>query len=326
MDEWILQYRDLLPEWVRQTLDSNIQQVTAFVNNALQNVISWLVNALRSALLGTIGVVGSTVSFVLGIIIVPFWMFYVLNDQQRIMETLGSIIPERYRPDVHNLQLILGRVLASYLRGQLVLCLFVGLMATMGLMILGVKLSVLLGTIAAVFEVVPAIGPILGGIPAVLIALLTSPALALKTLILYVAIQQVENLLLVPKVTGHSVKLHPTVTMLVLLIGSEVAGIWGVLLAVPLTAIARDLFWYLYLRTGPEAISPEQAIARLLPPQPVPAADLPLVPWPERLALRLLEVHWKPEETRAYLLQQAQGVASKVKTSWKRVSKPNESR
>jgi predicted PurR-regulated permease PerM len=242
-----------------------VQQVTAFLINSIQGVISWFTGAIRVALLGTIGVVTSTVSFVFGIIVVPFWMFYMLNDQKSIAQSLAKLVPKKYHADVRNLRVIFDRVLYSYLRGQVILCFFIGGMCTIGLLVLGVKLSFLLGTIAGILEIIPNIGPFLGAIPAVLVALLTSPSLAIKTAILYAVIQQIENLLLVPKVTKESVKLHPTITMLLLVAGSEVAGVWGILLAVPLTAIIRDLFWYVYVRTAPEGIGPEEAMARVIP-------------------------------------------------------------
>jgi predicted PurR-regulated permease PerM len=265
IDEWLQSYYHLLPDFIRETLDSNVQQVTAFLINSIQGVISWFTGAIRVALLGTIGVVTSTVSFVFGIIVVPFWMFYMLNDQKSIAQSLAKLVPKKYHADVRNLRVIFDRVLSSYLRGQVILCFFIGGMCTIGLLVLGVKLSFLLGTIAGILEIIPNIGPFLGAIPAVLVALLTSPSLAIKTAILYAVIQQIENLLLVPKVTKESVKLHPTITMLLLVAGSEVAGVWGILLAVPLTAIIRDLFWYVYVRTAPEGIGPEEAMARVIP-------------------------------------------------------------
>jgi predicted PurR-regulated permease PerM len=283
IDEWLQRYYHLLPDLIREILDSNVQQVTAFLINSIQSVVSWFTGAIRFALLGTLGVVSSTVSLVIGIIVVPFWMFYMLNDQKNIAQNLSNLVPERYHADMQNLRVIFDRVLSSYLRGQLILCLFIGGMCTIGLFILGVKLSFLLGTIAGILEIVPTIGPFLGAIPAVLIALLTSPALAVKTAILYAVIQQIENLLLVPKVTKESVKLHPTITMLVLVAGSEVAGIWGILLAVPLTAIVRDLFWYVYVRTTPEGVTPDEAMALVIPDWPMGGAVRMPKPLRERL-------------------------------------------
>lgn len=282
LDEWQERYYAVVPQWAREAIDSNIHQITASLTNALQNLVSWAAGALQNAFLGTLKVVTSTLSFVLSIIIVPFWVFYVLNDERKLAEGFYSLVPERYRADAQNIQRIISGVLGSYLRGQLLLCFFVGMMATIGLMILGVNFSILLGTVAGIFEVIPTIGPFLGAIPAVLVALLKSPSLALSTAIMFFAIQQIENLFLVPRVAGSSVKVHPTIVMVVLLVGSEVAGVWGMVAAVPVTAVIRDLYRYLYLRLS-EEISPEQALALVCPSRKGLSVEESLDIWRKRL-------------------------------------------
>jgi predicted PurR-regulated permease PerM len=136
-------------------------------------------------------------------------------------------------------------------------------MATLSLVIIGVPFALILGLIAGVFEVLPYVGPILGAIPAVIVALLTDPGKALWVVIAFIAIQQVENLLLVPRVAGKSVKLHPALVMVVLVIGNQLAGFWGMLMAVPVTAVIRDIFKYLYLRFKDEPLAPEKAMTSI---------------------------------------------------------------
>jgi predicted PurR-regulated permease PerM len=117
--------------------------------------------------------------------------------------------------------------------------------------------------VAGVLEILPFIGPILGAVPAVIVATIQAPLLGLWTLLLFVGIQQAENLLLVPRVSGRAVKLHPAVIMVVLVLGNQIAGFWGLVLAVPVTAIIRDVFKYLYLRFQDEPVSPRDAMTRL---------------------------------------------------------------
>lgn len=283
VDEWLNRYYAEVPPFVREAIDSNIQQITAFLANALQNIISWLGRALQDAFLGTLKVVTSTLSFVVGIVIVPFWVFYVLNDEQKLARGIYSAIPQRYRADVHNLQRIIGEVLGAYIRGQLLLCLFIGVMVTLGLLVMEVNFSILLGTIAGILEIVPSIGPFLGAIPAVLVALLKSPSQALQVAILFVVIQQIENTFLAPKVTGASVKLHPAAVMIVLLVGSEMAGIWGLVFAVPVTAVIRDVVRYLYLRLSDAEVEPDKAIAAVHPAQEAYSARAIILAWRDRL-------------------------------------------
>ncbi len=125
----------------------------------------------------------------------------------------------------------------------------VGVLATIGLALLGVPFFAVLGLIAGIFEILPFVGPIIGAIPAILVAVIERPILGLWTLILFIVIQQVENAVLVPRISGKAVELHPALIVLVLIIGSQVAGLTGAILAVPVTAILRDVFKYLYLRS-----------------------------------------------------------------------------
>jgi predicted PurR-regulated permease PerM len=150
-------------------------------------------------------------------------------------------------------------VLNDYIRGQLLLGLVVGTATTIGLFIAGAPYWLLLGVLNGVTELIPILGPILGAIPGIIIAALTGDwGLLLKVVVVYVLVQLLENNLLVPKIQGDSVKLHPAIIILVLVVGGEIAGLIGVITAVPLTAIARDVYLYLYKRLG-EGYSPREA-------------------------------------------------------------------
>ena len=97
----------------------------------------------------------------------------------------------------------------------------------------------------------------------ILVALVDRPILALWVAIAYLAIQQIENVLLVPRITGSAVRFHPAVVMVIVVVGAEIAGLWGILLGVPLAAIGRDVFRYLYLRTTERGETPEMALQYL---------------------------------------------------------------
>ena len=120
-----------------------------------------------------------------------------------------------------------------------------------------------LGLLAGIFELIPNIGPLLGAIPAVLVALTQNPVLALWVAVYAVGIQQVENIFISPRVLGRSVKLHPVIVMVVLVIGSELGGLAGLFLAPVLAAALRDLFRYLYYRSSDEPLAPDAALAKV---------------------------------------------------------------
>ena len=142
-------------------------------------------------------------------------------------------------------------------------------MATFGgLLLLGwlvdprfIQFAVLLAVIAGILELLPIIGPIISAIPTLLVALTTrDPGLAaIGVVVLYTAVQQLENNVLVPKIQGDAVDLHPTVVIFVLILGGAIAGLVGAILAIPITAAARDVYRYLFNKLSDEPLQPEPA-------------------------------------------------------------------
>ena len=148
--------------------------------------------------------------------------------------------------------------------------LIVGAATFVGLMVLSASVDpvfgrfvILLSVVAGVFELLPIIGPILAAIPAVLLALTAGPEAALAALVLYTLVQQLENNLLVPKIQGDAVELHPSAVMIALVIGGAIAGLLGAILALPIAAGARSVFRYLFHRLDDPPWSPEEALARI---------------------------------------------------------------
>ncbi|MHB0858537.1 MAG: AI-2E family transporter [Anaerolineae bacterium] len=249
-----------LGEDVSAFLENIPPEIQETVNANIERAIAGLVDALQMGLLVTIGTLTQTITYIIGLVIVPFWLFLVLNDTDRLRRGFFELVPEKARWDVEHILTIIDELLSSYVRGQALLAVIIGVTATTALMIIGVDLALLLGTIAGLFEVIPILGPWLGAIPAVLIALLTDPMKALWVAVSFFAIQQIENVVLVPRIAGNSVRFHPALVMVIVIVGSEVGGFWGLLLALPLTAMLRDVFQYLYLRTTERGATPDMAI------------------------------------------------------------------
>ncbi len=246
--------------WYRVSVPQEIQ---AQVDKSLSQVGGTLTGALQKGITRTLTVVTGTVSTLIGFLVIPFWLFYVLHDQTRATRGIIALIPARIRADALNLMRITDGIMSKYLRGQLLLCVFIGVLSTAGLTLLGVPYPAVLGLIAGIFEILPFIGPFIGLVPAAIVAAIQDPLLGLWTVLLFLSIQQIENLFLVPRISGKAVELHPALIMVVLVIGGQVAGLWGMILAAPLTAIIRDVFKYLYLRLQDEPVSSREAMRKL---------------------------------------------------------------
>jgi predicted PurR-regulated permease PerM len=249
---WLNTYNEFVPETIRLA-----------IQRSFERTVQSLADTLQTGVLKGVNLIFTTLSFVVGLLVVPLWMFYVLRDQPEMSATFYRLIPPAYREDARHMIMLLDSLLGSYLRGQLVLCLSVGIMTTVGLTILGVDLALLLGTLAGIFEVVPVLGPILGAIPAILVTLAASPSNLPWVILLAFAVQQIENYVLVPQVARGSVRIPPALAILVLIVGSEVAGVAGAILSLPLTATARDIAHYLYLRLSDQPLTPEEAVVRI---------------------------------------------------------------
>ncbi|KKR08131.1 MAG: hypothetical protein UT32_C0003G0007 [Parcubacteria group bacterium GW2011_GWC2_39_14] len=215
-------------------LDNLNQGITAIKDN--------LTSAVGSVLGSVVTVFGGIISFFVILVIT----FYMTIEESAIKRSLGFILPEKYQPLV--LQIIdkVQKQIGNWLKGQLVLCLIIGLMSYIGLLILGINYALVLAFVAAIGEFIPYVGPFVSAVPAIFLALTQSPTKGLCVLILYVIIQQVENHLVAPKVMQKAVGLNPIITIISLLIGVKIAGFLGVFLAIPvatgLSVVVRELY------------------------------------------------------------------------------------
>jgi predicted PurR-regulated permease PerM len=210
-------------------------------------------------------------------------LFYLLKDGGRMAGGMVSLVAPEYQGDTKRLLYELGEVWNAYLRGQLLLCLFVGLAVLVAGLALGVPNAPVLALISGIFELVPIIGPAAALVPAVLLALfgqsstlpfLSGVPFALVVLITWTAIQQVQAIIVTPRIMGDSLDLHPFAILLAVLAGAAVGGALGVILAAPFMATLRMVAQYLYGKLTDR--DP-------FPPRPTP----PIFAWPPwMLALR----------------------------------------
>jgi predicted PurR-regulated permease PerM len=257
-------------------LDSIIDPALALLQQADTNItptmpsIETIFRSLRSALTTTFGlatnIAGTLFSGALTFIVTLLSAIYLSLDAPRFKAQFLEIVPEAYRPEMATLIRRLGAMWRAYFRGQLILMLVIGLITWLGNMILGLPGAFALGVIAGVLELIPNLGPFLAAIPAVIVALLQgSTYMAVNNLIFalivigfYILVQQLENTLIVPRILGDAVNLHPLVVMIGVLVGANVAGILGALLAAPVIASGREIIRYLYLKVlGQEPFPPE---------------------------------------------------------------------
>ena len=235
--------------------------------------------------------------FVLG----PILGFYFLVDLPKIKRQVRAMIPARRRGEVESILRKIGEAIGGFFRGQLLVALFVGLASSLGLLIVGLPFWAVVGMVAGLFNLIPLIGPFIGGAVAILIAVTTEePAggllglepgwqLAVGSSIALLVVQQIDNHILSPNIVGRTVRLHPVTVMLGLLAGGALLGLWGMLLAIPTIAAVKILVlhaWDTRVTWPPEpeqgaggaepvATAPATETTGPVPMRPAPPADPP---------------------------------------------------
>ena len=268
VEEWLEQYVDLVPEDARQQIEQTLADAGQIVGNAAFNVAQQ-----------TLGVITRSFAFVLALATAPVLVFYLMKDSRLITRSLQYPFPGDLRPHLTSLIRMADRTLGGYLRGQLILGLAVGVLAGLGLWALGISAAPMLGVVAGLTELVPIIGPWVGGAVGVVVTLATDPEKVVFVILLYLIIQVLENILLVPRIQAGTLNLHPVVVILVITIGSQFFGLWGVVLGPPLTALGRDLIVYFHRQWNrapsfdPDLISAAPDAHPLHPPSPLAPED-----------------------------------------------------
>jgi predicted PurR-regulated permease PerM len=213
-------------------------------------------SAVTRYLTGLRSVTNSVISGLIIIVLGPVMAFYLLVDLPRLRRGAMALVPPSRREEIKGLMDRIGQAVGGFLRGQLLVALFVGVASSIGLWAIGLPFWLLVGMVAGVFNLVPLVGPFIGGGLAVIIALVSGqPLKAVWAALVLLAVQQIDNHLISPNVMGRTVQLHPVVVMLALLVGASFAGLFGMLVIVPLVAVAKIVFlfiWSKYVDYGDE--------------------------------------------------------------------------
>ena len=168
--------------------------------------------------------------------------FYLLIDDRRVkVVTLRTIEPSR-RPAVRRVFREVSRVFGAYVRAQMIVAVSLGALVATVLFALGVPYALFLGMFAALAELIPMVGPLVGAVPALIVAATMGGSTVLWVALALLVIQQIESNILVPRLTAHAVGLHPIGSILALVLGFEVGGVIGALFAVPIAGLLWVLF------------------------------------------------------------------------------------
>lgn len=185
-------------------------------------------------------------SRIVDFVAIPVLTFYFIRDWRVLLQDFLRLIDINKREKICRALLEMGKVIREFIYGQFCLCIIIGGCMFLGLSILHVNYPLLLAMVAAIAEAIPVVGPILSAIPAIILAFAISTNVALKVAAFCFSLQLLENHIIVPKIMGNSINLHPTIIIISLLIGGQLFGVIGMLFSLPITAILKVLMQYFW--------------------------------------------------------------------------------
>lgn len=220
-----------IPPFVRSVLDSTIQKAEQWILHTIHTFIASLFALFP-------GLISLVISPILG--------YYLLRDAEKFKDRIRGTLPPLHREAYLTAFHRMDRVLAGFIRGQFMVAMIVGVLTGLTMTLLGLGYGVVIGVIAGVSDVIPYLGPVLGIVPAIMVALLQNPKMTFWVAVLFFIIHQLEGTIIAPKVIGDQVGLHPLLIIFVLLVGGELGGITGMLVAVPVGGLVKILLEFLF--------------------------------------------------------------------------------
>jgi predicted PurR-regulated permease PerM len=222
-----------IPAWVGTAAASLTDSIGQILGNLGKVVAERVVSAG--------GGIGTVVFNMLLGTVVAFW---ILKDLPKMRDELRRLAGEKYEADLENILSTVGRGAGGYIKGQTIASLVTGVIAAIGLAVIGVPYAVVLGILTFVSNYVPYVGPVFAGIVAAISGVVVGWPQALGAIVVVIAAQQLTDIFVTPRVMAENVDLHPTLVIFSLLVGGSLFGFWGMIFAIPVAATAKSLFVY----------------------------------------------------------------------------------
>lgn len=246
----LIDLREQLPQFIRmyEEMITEFYESTSFLPEAFHEQVGEMIATIEDRLEQVVGHIlrqlMNIFDWILLITVIPVLVFYFLKDYDQIKTFFKKLIPRRHHAYIVEILHITDEKLGYYIRGQLLVSLFIGLMSYLLFSFLKIEYPMILAIILGITNIIPYFGPILGMIPVVLLTLTHSTKLVFAVIIAIIFIQMIENNFISPYILGKSTNLHPVTIIFILLFGGKIFGILGMILAVPFFTIVREIVGY----------------------------------------------------------------------------------
>lgn len=242
--KYVTKFIELILEKLNAYVDS--LGIPISVNDVLMQLVQFVEGRIALVLDATIDAFMELIKSIPVLILVPVMCFYMLKDREYFIARAQFIVPIRWRKTIANTIFGADRVIKSYIKTQLVIAFLVGAATVVGYLIVGVPNALLFGLIMGICEIIPYFGPVIGAVPACLVALADDPTKLIWTIAVVVAVQQLENVFLSPFVMGTHFDINPLMVIAVLWFSGGVFGFWGFILGIPIYVIVRNVLGQIF--------------------------------------------------------------------------------
>ncbi len=233
-------------DFQESTIFERFQETESFERWRTIDFAAEVESLLASALEQSYVIIGFITNIIVILATIPIILFYMLKDGHKLPNAIVKYLPSNYQDEALEILAQMNKTIGSFIQGQLIVSLFVGLMVFLAYLIIGVEYALLLALIAMVTNVIPYFGPVIGTIPGMIVGLIQSPWTAVQVLIAVFIIQQIESQLVSPQVFGRKLAIHPVTIIVVLLTAGSLAGILGMILAIPTYAVGKVVAFHVY--------------------------------------------------------------------------------
>lgn len=232
--------RSSLFDQLKDKLNTNMSDIMKTLSTKGTSVINSAISSIGS-------IVGTVTEVVLAIVTTPLVLFYLLKDGKKIPDFLLKMLPVNGRAHTRQVLGEANHQISSYIRGQIIVSLCIGILLFIGYLIIGLPYALTLAIIAACTSIVPYLGPAIAITPAIIIAIVTSPWLLIKLIIVWCVVQLLEGKFISPQVMGKTLKVHPITILFVILVAGNLFGVLGVIFAVPGYAVLKVIVTHVFI-------------------------------------------------------------------------------
>ncbi|MFC7062862.1 AI-2E family transporter [Halobacillus seohaensis] len=247
LPQYLMELANSIDQWLRNSMfagyyNNLFQDIEGTLGQVSDNFSSYAGSTVE----GLTNFISTVTNVIIAIVTLPFILFYLLKDGEKLPNMVLKIFPPKMRPELSSVFKGIDHQLSAYIQGQIIVSFCIGVMMYIGFLIIGLDYALLLAAIASVTSVVPYLGPMIAILPALIISIVTSPFMLLKLAVVWTVVQLLEGKFISPQIMGKRLHVHPVTIIFVLLTAGHLFGVVGVIVAIPGYAIIKVIVTHIF--------------------------------------------------------------------------------